>query len=429
MRLIRNKKGVALMLVLAAISVLTAVGVEFAYNTSIYYNLAQNELDRLKAYYMAKSAYNFMQLELKFDRLFRQTVQTQNLGQFLGANAQLPLCQQFPLSTGLIRTVFQGGGIEALMGEEGGEEVPEAAEAEEEIEELQKGVSISQEKGAADFLQFEGDFDGECIDESTKIDLNGFYGLSQVPGAEGAQSPFDQYKQFIFRFLSQPRFRLLFEKADVRVPDVTNNIGDWVDDNGEINDFEGRTGGAEESLYQRDEAPYTVRNGKLITLLETYLIDGVVDTWFAPMMEYFTVYGDGKVNVCTASEEVLEGLIRRYVDSTPDLPPLRLEDPEEMGRLKGAVLEACAQGNSGDQLKTDINNALNVAIGTIAGEQETIAKEATTGGFGDYVSTESRYFTLKLAGQVADITVRIKAVLDVKEADPAKWRLVYWRVY
>jgi type II secretory pathway component PulK len=429
-RMLKNSRGVALMLVLSAISVLTAMGIEFAYNTSIYYNLAHNELDRLQAYYMAMSAYNFMQLELKFDRVFKQTIQSQNLGQYLGSNAQLPLCQQFPLSTGLIRAVFTGGGVEALMGGDTGEEAPEG-EVPEEIQDMQKDVSMSQEQGAADFLQFEGDFDGECIDEGTKIDLNGFAGLAQTAAEAGGLNPYDQYKQFLFRFMSQPRFRLLFESADVRVTDVVNNIGDWIDDNRELNDFDGRTGGAEVSIYQRIEAPYEVRNGKLVTLLEAYLIEGVVDEWFQPMMDFFTIYGDGKVNVCTTSDEVLEGLVRRYVDDTPDLPPLRLEDPEEMQRLTDAIAEACAQGGTGDQLKQNINTALAAAIGSIAGAQEPGATPAggATGGFADYVSTDSRYFSLKLAGQVGDITVRIKAVLDVKETDPTKWRLLYWRVY
>lgn len=418
------------MLVLSAISVLTAMGIEFAYNTSIYYNLAQNELDRLKAYYMAMSAYNFMQLELKFDRVFKQTVQSQNLGQYLGSNAQLPLCQQFPLSTGLIRAVFTGGGMEGLMGGAEGEDIPED-EVPEQIEEMQRDVTMSQEQGAADFLQFDGDFDGECVDEGTKIDLNGFAGLSQTAGAEGGLSPFDQYKQFLFRFMSQSRFRLLFEDADVRITDVVNNIGDWIDGNREMNDFEGRTGGAEVSVYQRIEAPYEVRNGKLVTLLEAYLIDGVVDQWFQPMMDFFTIYGDGKVNVCTTSDEVLEGLIRRYVDDTPDLPPLRLEDPEEMSRLTDAIEEACSQGGTGDQLKQNINTALATAIGNIAGAQEPGATPSggANSGFAEYVSTDARYFSLKLAGQVGDITVRIKAVLDVKETDPTKWKLLYWRVY
>ncbi len=435
-----NRRGVALILVLSALMVLTAMGVEFAYNTNVNYHLASGERDRLQAYYLAKSAFNFMLLELKFDRVFRQVVQQQNLGQYLGENANLPLCQQFPLSTGLIRAVFTGGGAAALMGGEegaegGGEEG--AGETEDEaLEDMRRDASLAQESSAEEFLQFEGDFDGECIDESTKIDLNGFSGLSTTPTTEGARSPFDQYKDFLFAFLSRPQFDLLFEKADVTVTDVINNIGDWVDPNTDVNELDGRTGGAEQSIYERLEVPYPVRNGKLVTLLETYLIADVVDTWFEPMMEYFTVYGDGKVNVCTASTDVVEGLIRRYQLATPGLPPLRLEDPEEMTRLTDAIAEACASGAFGDQLKSQIVTALNTAIGAAGAETGGTEQTQQTGqtqqggetGFGSYITTESRFFSLKLAGQVMDTTVRVKAVIDVKEQDPTKWKLLYWRV-
>ncbi|MFA5812382.1 MAG: hypothetical protein WC956_08655, partial [bacterium] len=287
------------------------------------------------------------------------------------------------------------------------------------------------------------DFDGECIDEGTKINFNGFAGLSQTPGAENAPSAFDQYKQFLFRFMSETKFKPLFEGTNLRVTDIVTNIGDWVDGNNEVNEFEGKTGGAEVSLYQRAQAPYEVKNGKLTTLLEVYLIDGVRDEWFEPLMDYFTVYGDATVNVCSASQEVLEGLIRRYVDATPNLPPLRLEDPEEMGRLTKAVTDTCAGGATGDQLKQQVAQALNAAIGTVAGTEGaaatppaagtqppgTAAAGAAGSGFAAYISTEPRFFTLKLAGQVGETTVRIKAALDVKDADPKKWKLLYWKVY
>jgi type II secretory pathway component PulK len=462
MRFFKNNRGVALMLVLSAVSVLTAMGVEFAYNTSIYYDLAQNEANRLQAYYMAKSAYEFMRLELKFDRVFRQVVQQQNLGQYLGANAQLPLCQQFPLSTGLIRTVFMGGGLAGLAGGEGGEAVPEGGEAPpaaegpaaeeakqaaEGIEKMRQGASLTQEKGAQDFLQFEGDFDGECIDEGTKINLNGFAGLSQTATVEGQPSPFDQYKQFLFRFLSEPRFKPLFDAAKVRIPDVVNSIGDWIDANSDINDFDGRTGGAEMAPYQRAEVPIVVRNGKLLTLMEAYLIDGVTDGWFEPMIDSFTIYGDGTVNACTANQDIVEALIRRYVEATPNLPPLRLEDPEEMGRLVAAIEDACVSGSQGEQLKQAIATALNQAIGAVTGGETgtpatppaaaqpgqagaaAAAPAGVAGGFAAYLRTESRFFSLKLSGQSGDITVRIKAVLDVKETDPNRWKLLYWKVY
>lgn len=423
-RILRSKKGVALMLVLAALVLMTTMGVEFAYNTNVNYHLALSERDRLKSYYLAKSAYNFMLLELKFDRVFRRVVQSQNLGQFLGANAQLPLCQQFPLSTGLIRAVFTGGGLEGLMGAEGEEEG-------EEMEELRRDVTLGEAKGAEEFLEFEGDFDGECIDENTKINLNGFWGLRHSPEPEGGMSQVDQYKQFLFRFMARPEFELLFEKADVRVTDAITNIGDWVDTNAEINEFGGRSGGFERSLYDKAEVQYQIRNGKMMTLMEAYLIEGVADDWFALMMDYFTVYGDAKISVCTASPDVVESLIRRYVDTTPNLPPLRLEDPDEMIRLTGAVAEACASGVIGDQLAQGIAQALNTAIGSISEEwSETQPSGAgAEQGFAALVSTLPRFFTLKLAGQTLDNTVRIKAVVDVKEANPKKWKLLYWRVY
>ena len=436
MKAARNKRGVALMLVLSAIVLLTTMGVEFAYNTNVSYHLAKNDLDRLRAYYLAKSAYSFMLLELKFDKTFRQVVQQQNLGQYLGANAQLPLCQQFPISTGLIRAVFTGGGLPGMGGEEGGETAGEEAEGggEEgggaELEEMRKRTSFGQESTAEEFLSFDGDFDGECSDEGTKIDLNSFAGLS-AQAADGAVSPFDQYKQFLFRFLSRPQYENLFKTAEVRVADVVTNIGDWIDTNTEINPMGGGGGGVERAAYDRAGLPYQPRGGKLITLMEAYLIDGVVDDWFTPLMDQFTIYGDGKINVCTAGQDVVESLIRRYVDDTPSLPPLRLEDPEEMGRLLQAIYDTCATGATGDQLKSQLNAAINEAIGALSpgAEQPTQPAQQGSAGFASYVSTERRFFGLNLAGQVDDTTVRIQAVMDMKESDPKRWKLLYWRVH
>lgn len=436
------------MLVLSAIVLLTTMGVEFAYNTNVNAHLAQNDYDRLRASYLAKSAFNFMLLELKFDKTFRQVVQQQNLGQYLGQNAQLPLCQQFPMSTGLIRAVFTGGGLEGLMGGGGGEEGGAAGEGEEaapepspEIEEKRKDVSLGQEQAAEEFLSFEGDFEGECFDETTKINLNAFAELPTT-APEGQASPFDQYRQFLFRFLSRPQYEDLFKAADVRVADVVTNIGDWIDTNADINPMVGG-GGSERAAYDRMDVSYAIRNGKLLTLLEAYLIDGVVDEWFAPLMDQFTIYGDGKIDVCTTTPDIVEGLIRRYVDATPSLPPLRLEDPEEMGRLVGAVTEACGSGATGDQLKGQISQALDAAIGAVSAGTPAATTTPTTagqqgpgqqaqqagGGFGDYITTDRRFFSLTLTGQVADTTVRLKTVVDIKENDPKKWKYLYWRIY
>ncbi len=425
---LKSKKGMALILVLGAISIMTAMAIEFAYNTNVNYHLAQNELDRLRAQYLAQSAYRFMQVELKFDRMFRQVVQTQNLGQFLGASANLPLCQQFPMSTALTRAVFLGG--------EGAEELPP---------EFKKMVTMGEESEAQEFLKFEGDFDGECTDEATKINLNYFSGLNptQKP-PEGSHNAYDTFKISLMNMLGVEAYKEAFEEVDVKVQDAVRNIGDWVDTNEMINELDGVESGPEMSLYDRLGKGYPVKNGKFTTLDEAYLVDGVVDGWFAPLQKDFTVYGDGGlVNVCTADDAVLQSIIRRYIESTPTLPPVKIGEPETMGKLVDAVHEGCAMGGMGDQLKQQISQTLNTAIGAAAGPAPATPPAGTTtggtttggtaggtaSGFAAYITTEPRYFSLILTGAVGDTTVRIKSVLDVKEADPKKWKLLYWRIY
>lgn len=442
-------RGIALLIVLSAIVVMTTLVVDFTYTTNVSYHQAVNERERIQAYYLAKSALSFMFLELKFDKVFRQIVQSQNLGQFLGENANLPLCQQFPLSTALIRAVFLLGqmpGEASAESGEAGEAAEPKSEADEVIEEQHKDVSISQEKSAEEFLQFEGDFDASCVDEGTKINLNGFFDLRTTSAVEGQASPFDQYKLFLLKFLTRPQYELLFEKAGVKASDAVDNIGDWVDQNADAGKLAGRSSGSERAVYDKQELPYTVRNGKLLTLMEAYLIDGVTDDWFGPLMEEFTVYGDGRINVCSANETVVEALIQRYVDSTPGLPPLRLEDKEEMGRLTGAIADACASGASGEQMKQQVVAALTSAIGAVSSgapatpvppPPATPAQQGAQGaqtqsqesGFGSYINMQPRFYSLKLTGQIKDTVVRIKAVVDVKEQDPKKWKLMYWRVY
>ena len=65
---LKNQSGVALMIVMAAITLLTSIAVEFAYNTNVNYNLALNEKERLQAYFLAESAIKLMELELKLEK-------------------------------------------------------------------------------------------------------------------------------------------------------------------------------------------------------------------------------------------------------------------------------------------------------------------------------------------------------------------------
>jgi hypothetical protein len=303
-------------------------------------------------------------------------------------------------------------------------------------------VSIAQREGAEEFLSFEGDFEGECVVESTKINLNSFASWKPDKVVEGKLNDFDQFKEFLVKFLSDPAYEDLFEKADVTPVEVVRNIADWVDTNERVNEPGGIMGAPEDSLYERKELSYPLKNGKFTTPQELYLVEGVVDEWFFPLESKFTIYGDEKVDVCNASDEVVASLIRRYVENKPDALPIDWNDTELVDKLVSSVMNGCAMGGTGEQLKKNVSQALEAALAEISGTPyELPVQTTTTGGtttttttgsttdFAKYISTENRFFSLKLTGLVGDIAVTIRAVLDVKEKDPKKWKLLYWRVY
>jgi hypothetical protein len=300
---------------------------------------------------------------------------------------------------------------------------------------MQQMITISQREGAEEFLNFEGDFEGECVDEGTKLNLNAFAAWRPDKVVEGKLNEYDQYKEFLVKFLSNPQYENLFEKADVKPQDVVRNIGDWVDSNEQINEMGGVMGGPEDSIYNKQEEPYPIKNGKFTTPEEVYLVEGVVDDWYFPLRDRFTIYGDEKVDVCSAQPDVVSALIVRYLENKPNAPALNLTDQETMDRLLAAIAEGCALGGTAEQLKNNVSQALDAAVIELSGGEapqpgtQTPAAGGGAAGFGQYIATEPRFFSLKLTGMVGDVVVTIRTTLDVKDNNPGRWKVLYWRVY
>ena len=66
-----GESGVALLMVLGSVAILTTMVVEFAYNSHIAYTMTRNNLDRLKAYYLARSGMGFAKLQVKIEKDIR----------------------------------------------------------------------------------------------------------------------------------------------------------------------------------------------------------------------------------------------------------------------------------------------------------------------------------------------------------------------
>lgn len=453
----KNESGIALLLVISSLVVITMLTVEFAYNAEIEYQMALRNRQRTQAYFLAMSAYQLTLLELKMQGPIQSQIQkaTQALGEAgieLPIDSSAPLCQQFPMKTALFRLAQAGGGLTKKEGESSEAENPLA------------GFALS---GLEEFLQFTGDFEGECVDESSKINLNYFYGMDPAKQMLSGDNPYDDLKKIIMKVLDNPDHRKKIEESDLTPHDVVQNIADWIDENESVNNFGGSEGGGEDSRYRGGlPGQMTSKNGKLSTPQDIFRVAGVMDAWWIPVSESFTIYGSSseggkmQINVCQAPDSVVKALILRYVESRKEIPPLRPEDSEVVDQLVSAVQEGCG----GEVDKNEIAKALEDALftllkvppqltGAAAGEEakgkeekeekeegETGEAEKKSGSgdgaaqspFAEWITTESRFFSLKLTGQVKETVVKIDAVIDLGEkggSDTARWKLLYWKIY
>jgi len=101
-------------------------------------------------------------------------------------------------------------------------------------------------------------------------------------------------------------FSLIAERisSPIDAAELAACVQDWRDPDS----TESEPNGAEEAYYQSLEEPYHCKNGSFQTIEELLLVKGMTPEIFSAAQDLITVYGDGKVNINTASREVLEAL-------------------------------------------------------------------------------------------------------------------------
>ncbi len=103
----------------------------------------------------------------------------------------------------------------------------------------------------------------------------------------------------------QDEIRLSQIKKLLEILDIDTKIADYIVD---WLDSDTGVGNAEEDFYQGLSAPYHCKNDLIECLEEMYLIRGITAEIFKKLKPYITVYGDGKININTAGEEVFMSL-------------------------------------------------------------------------------------------------------------------------
>jgi len=142
---------------------------------------------------------------------------------------------------------------------------------------------------------------------------------------------------------------------------------------------------------------------------EMRMVDGWQDDIFERYGEQLTVWGDpnGKINVTTADDPLLQGIIRACATSLPT----------------DATVDLCIEQIDEDPFSGNWTSAKSFSsdVMRLCGvELESSCANAR-------ITTKSKTFTLTSTGMVGTTEVTITAVLDFSGGDP-EGKLLYWRV-
>jgi general secretion pathway protein K len=347
-----QQRGVALILVLTTIAILTAVGVDFSYSSRVSLKLAENLRDETRAEYMAKSAVNLSRLLLHFQKQVDQL--GGQLGSALGNLLKPPGTTQtgqpapVPGQPGAPQTAAQPS---ANLGIRLWEILPIDSNAFSALVAGNiEGLSKASDRSAAlpiplehpvpthTFGDFDGHFHAKIVDENSRINVVGLDGLAGAPLATLIQ---------LRAMMSDPKYDFIFNDEDAnrdRVPrdDVILAMKDWIDldetgaaldQTNTVNPF--ANGFSDENAaYSRYEPRYKAKNAHFDSLEELYMVRGVNDRFMAAFGDRLTIWPDinSQLNVNTNDpQQMMTNIL--IAAANPNDPALR--DP----RLLQTILQ------------------------------------------------------------------------------------------
>ena len=108
-------------------------------------------------------------------------------------------------------------------------------------------------------------------------------------------------------------FRIVLGFGEIEASELAAAIIDWRDSDSELSI---PAGSAEDPYYRNLDYPYEAKDADFEVLEEVTLVKGITEGIFRKIENYITIYGDGKVNINTASQPVFLalGLNREIVD-------------------------------------------------------------------------------------------------------------------
>lgn len=300
-----RQKGVALVMAIVAIAMLTALIADLQERTATAYAVGTAQRDRLKAEYMARSGLNLTRLLIAREPQVRQVIAPLYQSVFGRPPPMLPIWNHASL---LLRPFCEY--------------------------ETSRGMNVGIDFGNAQGL---GTTDAMCevnaYAENSKINVNMPLTLA---GNQAKRSLAMNLFAMMGGYHSPSPFDPIFSERDPdgqfsNRQDVLSALIDWWDYDTQRTNFDpGRAevteAGSEEDLYRRLDEPYDAKNAPFDSLEELRMVRGISDDFWATFIEprpdrpqdrTITIYGSGLVNANEAPPEVLLARLCSFIEREP----------------------------------------------------------------------------------------------------------------
>lgn len=403
----RQRRGVALILVLSSLTLLTVMLSEIQDENAAEFASALNARDAVVAEYAAKSAINLSRLLIAAEPSIRKTLAPMFM--MMGsAPPQIPVWEFTDRVMGAFNDA-EGAAAFASLG----------------------SFDLSQGKN----LGLTGaSFQIKVVDEDSKINLN-------EPARGGAFGQSRLASQLI-GLMGGAQNNPLFEgrDADGQFSDrqaICSAVIDWADPDSETytcdpNNVNAQSAGAEDSFYERLKRPFSRKNSGFDSLDELHKLRGFSDDFWATFIEpdpdkpekrTVTVWGQGTINVNTANPQTLLAFICSTAPAaTMCADPLEAQKFLMMvtmmrGAMAGVPLFSSPQA---------FLNALGSNKGPLGMVLKSIGMQPvpflSMDQAGKMISVESKLFSIYATGVVKagkrETRVRVHAVVDFRNAPP-----------
>jgi len=279
-----GQHGVAVLLVIACLAILAPFTATFNFEARVDWQSAINVRDEVTARQIQRGS---MQLSLLLFEVQRRVFNQKQFQQFAG---QVDITQLAPYM------------MSAFGTEDGAESL---------------GAFVGIDTSSLSELAISGgSFEYRVSAESGKINVN-CLAVQRDDKDNPAGRVTETVEALMLPTLYDPYFEE--EKADGQFytrSDLLRSMADYIDDDVQTFDLvrlRSSSSRPENYRYTQLFDPYQERNGRLDSIDELHLVEGIDDDWMAAFGHELTVYGGCKVNVNFASAEQIAQIIRYAV--------------------------------------------------------------------------------------------------------------------